>query len=178
MEKRHRRKLYNEAINENDDTKIISALQHYITAQENTRKAIQRAEQQRAQQVLETISNSGGTNSKMFWALRRRCSKPDTDEQVDRVRLENGNTTTVPEAVKETVATYFEQLYTTHDRELFDEQWTQHIESCIARWQNDTTYDEWDLNRAMSLEEIEEVVKNLKNAKSSSSMAGVTSRPS
>ena len=52
--------------------------------------------------------------------------------------------------------------------ELFDREWTAHVEQCIKRWQEDLSHDALHINRPMTTTEIGEVTKKLKSGKSAS----------
>ena len=65
-------------------------------------------------------------------------------------------------------AEYFETLYKPHERELFNEDWTAHVEQCIQLWSENQDYDKDTLNNEISLQETADVMKKLKNGKSPS----------
>ena len=71
----------------------------------------------------------------------------------------------MPEHVKDATAAYFEELYTPHPMELFDSEWTAHVEQCIKRWQEDLSHDALHINKPMTTTEIGEVTKKLKSGK-------------
>ena len=116
---------------------------------------------------MSRIENTGGTNSRAFWSLRKQCLSNADVERIDTINID-GKPHTSPQIVKEENAAYFENLYRSHQSVNFDKSWTQHLDKCIADFTKNMNHEENPMNSNIQPDEVKQALKSMMNNKSPS----------
>ncbi len=83
---------------------------HYIDLQVELREQLEKDELEKRKNIAKRLIQEGGINSNLFWLVRKKIIKNDTDANYD-VKDEHGNTIEDENEAKEHIAQYYEQLY-------------------------------------------------------------------
>ena len=98
-----------------------------------------------------------------YWDEKRKQSRdPATDFLV--VKNSEGVRQFHPDAIKETTACYYENLF--KKKPVTFHPYHQELELKIIQYLNDDQYDELDYNQIPTKEEIKEIIERKKNNKS------------
>ena len=158
--KREMRKKLEKEIKEQSNSKQAT-LAEYIEAQKELRAKLEEHNKQQTRELIEKIKREGGVKSKTFWNTKKRLTGKGRKEYT--TISEEGNEITDPEAAKEHIANFFENLYQAREGKPEHAEWTEEIEQSIQRISNlEAVKKDPD---PITKEEVKKVISRLKSGK-------------
>ena len=103
------KKEYENAI-KNNKGKIKETLHQYKMAQKELREELEKINRERIKNKLTKLAKEGHSNQQTIWKLKAETENKKSNEQYDTI-TEDDNIILEPEAAKEHIAQYFENLY-------------------------------------------------------------------
>ena len=160
-EKREARKTLEEEIRNKGVQKRVR-LNKYIEAQKELRIQLEEHNRQQIRELIEKIKKEGGVKSKTFWNTKKRLAGKGNGSEYTTI-TEEGEEITDPEASKEHIANYYENLYQARPGKPEYAKWTHEIEQSIQRIENlEAVKKPPD---PVTTEEVKRVVRRLKPGK-------------
>ena len=156
--RKNKKKIFQMEILKNGKNKETT-LKEYVNSQKELKEAIYLDKITRIEETTNKLIKEGGTKSNLFWKLRKQAigKKNDTYETISEegVKIEN------PEAAKDHIANFYENLYQAREGKESHKLWTETIQQQVINIYNTnhTTPEE------VSEEELNKTIKMLKNNK-------------
>ena len=156
------KKEYEEACKNKTPRDINETKDKYKKSQLTTKEAIEAEINKRTKHNIDKLINQGGTNSNMFWAMRKRLMGKGNQEEYDTITEENV-TITDPDQAKKHIADYFENLYQAREGEMSHAEWTKNIDNKIDQITN-MKYEQ--THQEITQSEINKNIKTIQRGKS------------
>ena len=128
--KKEAEKKFNQACKVKDPN-IEAIKEEYISIQKQLRKQLEQDERTRRYKIANKLIREGGTRSDLFWKMRRKIIKNDSDANYD-IKDEDGNVLENEEEAKEHIANYYEELYQARPGTQEYEQWTKIVQDKVT----------------------------------------------
>ncbi len=160
--KKEAEKKYDNACKEKDPN-IQAIKDEYISIQKQLIKQLEKDERTRRYNIANKLIREGGTQSDLFWKLRRKIIKNDSDANYD-VKDEEGNTIEDEEEAKEHIANYYENLYQARPGTQEYEEWTRKIQEKVSEIEEEMK-DKEPIEQ-ITMKELNTAIKVLKKGKS------------
>ena len=161
IRKKHKQK-FREACQNNNIEEIRKTKKDYIESQTKTRSEVEKEITKKTKQQIDKLIEQGGTNSNMFWNIRKKLMGKGGQEEYDTITEDNIKIKD-PITTKNHKADYFEDLYQAREAESTHVTWTKTINEKIK--QITKTNSNETLNE-ITLEELNKNIKTLKRGKS------------
>ena len=135
----------------------------YIKAQTDLRDELEKIDQNRVESRINKLTEGGGTKSEDFWKIRKKIlsrARPDDGYDTiteDDVKMEH------PDAAKEYIANFYENLYQARPGTKEYEGWTDHIKKTVAEIEKETK--NLPPEPDFTTKELKEAIKSLRNGK-------------
>ena len=155
-------KEFDQAIKSNNP-RIAEIKNNYIQAQKDLRNQIEKDAENKSKNIIQTLIKEGGAKSNLFWKLRRKIIKKDSDANYD-TKDETGKTITNPEEAKEHIAKYYENLYQAREGTAEFQQWTEKIRNKIEEIEKEM--QNLEPVPEITQKELKLAIKNMKRGKS------------
>ncbi len=149
---------------EDKDPNIQLIKEEYISAQKQLRDQLDKDERNRRYKIANKLILEGGAKSDLFWIMRKRIIKNDSDANYD-IKDEEGNVIENEEDAKEHIANYYENLYQARPGTQEYEEWTKIIMTKVREIE-DELKDKEPIER-ITMKELNKAIKSLKKGKSS-----------
>ncbi len=137
---------------------------HYIDMQKKLREQLEKDELERRKNIANRLIQEGGINSNLFWHIRRKIVKNDTDANYE-VKDEDGNTIQNENEAKEHIARYYEQLYQARPGTPEYQHWTDIIQNKVN--ETESKLKSQEPIPEITTKELNKAIKALKKGKSS-----------
>ena len=155
-----RKKLDKEIKNKSEEKQ--ATLAQYIEAQKELRRKLEEHNKHQTRELIEKIKKEGGVKSKTFWNTKKRLSGKGGTSEYTTI-TEDGIEISDPEAAKEHIASYYENLYQAREGKPEYENWTNEIEQSVLRISDlDNVKKDPD---PITIEEVKKVIRRLKAGK-------------
>ena len=124
---------------------------------------LEQGERTRRYKIANKLIREGGTRSDLFWKMRRKIIKNDSDANYD-IKDEDGNVIENEEEAKEHIADYYEELYQARPGTQEYEQWTKIIQDKVLEIEHEMK--DRDPIQDITMKELNSAIKALKKGKS------------
>ena len=158
-EKREARKSFEKAPPEDK----LEKLDQYMKKQIELKWELEIMEKQMVEARINKLIEEGGVRSDSFWKIRKQIIKKATEHDEYDTVTEEGLQLTEPEASKEYIASFFENLYQARECHTGYEQTTKEIIEKVQEIENNM--HNIPKEPEFSTEEIYNVLRNLKSGK-------------
>ena len=164
-EKKEKRKIlrkeYQKAIKDQKDD-IESKKREYIQAQVDYKNSVEKDTQEDIENKIQRIIKDGGTKSNLFWKTKREILKKEGTANYNTLD-EKGTLIEDPEAAKEHIANFYENLYHARGSRPGYEDSTREISDIVKEIENSTSMKEPP--KPININELEDVIQSLKKGK-------------
>ena len=145
----------------NDIEEKSNLINAYKEIQEKTREQIVIEKTEAIKEKLEKIAN--GPNQNALWKEKRRVLRNPTMENVI-VKDKEGKRQFEPTSIKESIASYYEELYSKKDYEYHP--YHAEIEEKVSTYSSDLNYENEYYNSVPTFDEIIRIIEQKQNGKS------------
>jgi hypothetical protein len=161
-EKKIARKEFEKAI-KGKEHDIRQKLEKYKECQMKVREIIEEEEKARIEKIFQELIKEGGTNSNMFWKIRRKILQCNNTLQYDII-TEDDKKIEDPQQAKDYIANFYEKLYCAREANEENMEITKVITQKVKEWTEKPEYNhEQD---EITIDEVNKVLNNLKRNKS------------